>query len=194
MSPATLRVKPYPHDKLLAATVLKLIPRRVTPNQVTIFRFLATPFVVWLAIDQQYLWTIVAFLLVASTDAIDGAMARTRNQVTEWGSIYDPVADKLLIGSLVIVLVARYLNLSLAVVVVAIELLFILAGYFWKRTGHTVTANAWGKTKMFLQVLGVLFLLVALAYGMHPLFITLSLGAFGLAVVFAIVSLATQGI
>ena len=56
--------------------MLPLIPKWITPNQVTIFRFLATPFVVWVLAIEAYAWSIPLFVFVAFTDVIDGSLAR----------------------------------------------------------------------------------------------------------------------
>ena len=72
---------------MLAWTILRAFPRRVTPNQVTMFRFIATPIVLYLLVVGYYGWGLAAFLIAACSDAIDGALARTRNQVTDWGKL-----------------------------------------------------------------------------------------------------------
>lgn len=185
--------KPYPFDYILGATVLKLIPRRVRPNHVTVLRMLATPFVVWIIAAGNYRWGIPLFLLTAFTDAVDGAMARLRKQVTEWGTIYDPVADKLLIGSLVFVVVLKYIHPFVGIALLVVEAAFIVGGYVSLKRGTLKPANIWGKIKMGLEVTGVTLLLVAIASGLDVI-LHISIGAFILALAFAIVSLVTHGI
>lgn len=180
-------------DTLLKHTILPCIPRYVMPNHVTVVRMLTTPIVLVLLMRGMYGWGIIAFLLVALTDAIDGAMARTRDQITEWGKVYDPVADKLLIGSVVIVVVMRELGVALGLTLLGIEALFIIAAWWRLHTGRAVQANIWGKIKMILQVLGVTLLLLALVTDWSP-FVPVSQATFLLAIVFALVSLVTYGI
>ncbi|MEK7516143.1 MAG: CDP-alcohol phosphatidyltransferase family protein [Patescibacteria group bacterium] len=184
--------RPYPHDHVLAATVLRLFPQRVTPNQITWFRFLTTPVVLLLLIAENYRWGVPAFILVAFTDALDGSLARTRKQVTEWGTIYDPVADKILVGSVVVLVVLRHLLPAVGVVMLALEVLFLLGGWYRKRNGQTLGANVWGKTKMFLQVIAVSLLLISVWFSI-PFLVTASLVVFGVSVVFAVASLVTYG-
>lgn len=186
-------VKVLWHDKLLAATVLKLIPQTVTPNHVTVFRLLATPAVLWLLWIENYWLGIPVFLLVAFTDAIDGSMARTRNQVTQWGTLYDPVADKFLIGSVLALVVVRKINVVLGLTLIAIEIIFIIGGLIRLRRGIIRPANVWGKIKMILECAGVTILLIAIATG-HSLILNISAGTLALAVVFALISLVTHGI
>lgn len=180
-------------DRLLAKTVLWFIPRRVTPNQVTMVRFFTTPVVLYLVLTGQYQIGLFAFLLVAFTDAIDGAMARTRDQITEWGKLYDPLADKLLIGSMVFGVVVRELDLLLGLSIVTVEAVIIGIAWYGRSQGRVVQANRWGKIKMALEVLGVTLLLFGLAFGI-PHVLPFSQASFVLAIIFALVSLVTYGI
>jgi len=118
-----------PLDRLLALTILKLIPHFIKPNHITVFRFLATPPVALLMFYGKYWVGLWAFLIAAFTDAIDGAMARTRNQVTEWGKIYDPLADKILVGTMVFIIVLRYIDLWTALITISLEI-FIISRWF----------------------------------------------------------------
>ena len=181
------------HDKILAATILKLIPTRVLPNHITILRFMATPMVIFLMISEKYYIGLWAFLLTAFTDAIDGSLARTRNQITDWGKIYDPLADKILIGSMVFVIVLRYIDFWTAIIIISIEIIFIIAACARKRSGREVHANIWGKIKMMLQVAGVAILLLAVVFDWANL-LPLASKTLYLAIAFAIVSLLTHGI
>lgn len=185
--------EPQRHDYWLKYTVLWMIPRWVKPNHVTVLRFILTPFVLWFLLTENYSIGVPLFFFTAFTDAVDGSMARLRKQITKWGSFYDPVADKLLIGSVVLLIVMQHINIWFALIIVLLELLIILGGYFRRRNGHEVSANFWGKMKMLLQVIGVMALLIALWLGVD-LFIPLSLGSLSLAIVFAVISLFTYGI
>lgn len=185
--------KPYWTDYILNATVLKLIPRSVKPNHVTVFRFIATPFVVVLIALQHYAWGIPVFIFVAFTDAIDGAMARMRGQITRWGTIYDPIADKLLVGSLIVVVVFKEINIFVGIALLVLEAVFIATGAYRLHKGIVTPANIWGKIKMLLQVIGLTLLLVAGASHMDT-FLHISIGSFVLAMIFALVSLVTYGV
>lgn len=183
----------YWHDKLMAATLLKLIPKNIYPNYFTVFRLLATPVVAVLMLYENYKLGLFAFLLVAFTDIIDGSLARTRNQITNWGKIFDPVADKILIGSMVFIIILRYINYYTALLIMLIEMAIIISGYIRIHKGRIVQANVWGKIKMGLQVLGVVVLLFAIIFDLESL-MPFAHGTFYLAIAFAIVSLLTYGI
>jgi CDP-diacylglycerol--glycerol-3-phosphate 3-phosphatidyltransferase len=180
-------------DKFFEKTILPFIPAWLKPNHITVVRILLTPVVVLLAIYQLYEYAIPVFLFIALTDTIDGSLARVRGQITDWGKLYDPVADKLLIGSLVVVLVFQHLGVILGISIIFIEIVFIALGWYWARTGQVVQANTWGKMKMFLQILGVTLLLFGLAIDFQGLF-DISETTFYLALIFAIISLFTSGV
>jgi len=183
----------YWYDKILAKTFLKLFPKSILPNHITVFRFIATPIVVILMLYEHYYIGLIAFLLVAFTDALDGAMARTRSQITTWGKIYDPLADKILIGSMVFIIVLRYIDFWTAIIIIGLEFVIIVTAWVRKRKGALIQANIWGKIKMCLQVLGVVTLLLAIVFDWGAL-LPLASGVLYLAIAFAIVSLLTYGI
>ena len=184
--------KLYPHDHILRYTLLPLIPKFVTPNSLTIFRFCGTPVVIFLLLRGFYGWGFAAFILLALTDALDGSLARVRGQITRWGTIYDPIADKLLIGSVILFIVIQHINPIFGLVVIGLEALIIAGAYWQHRHGRFASANIFGKTKMFLQVLGVALTLLAVWLG-YDLFIPFSVGALSLAMLFAVISLFTYG-
>lgn len=183
----------YPHDRLLAKTILKALPYSIKPNHVTILRLMLTPFVVYVNYRQWYGVGIPLFLFAAATDAIDGALARTRNQITNFGKIADPLADKILIGSMVILLVFRYLPTWIGYAVVGIEIMFIISASFFHMRGIVRQANGWGKIKMILQVVAVFVVLLALTM-QTPWLFAAAAWLFGAAIVFAIASLFSHGI
>ncbi|MDP2656757.1 MAG: CDP-alcohol phosphatidyltransferase family protein [bacterium] len=151
--------KIYASDRLLALTLLPFLPASVTPNHITMVRFIGTPFVLALLLLHQYTWGVPLFLILALTDAMDGALARTKGRITDWGRMFDPLADKFLIIPTVLILAINFLDVYLAFAVVGVELLIIVAAIAWRKEGRIVQANWWGKIKMLLQVTGVVALL-----------------------------------
>jgi len=152
---------------LLAATVLRLFSKSVTPNQITIFRFITIPFVAFLLSTGEYRWATVLFFISAFSDALDGALARTSNQVTEWGIMYDPLADKLLIGFSVFLILPQYLDSHIAFTIILIEMILIGMGYYFRNfQNKQFQANRWGKRKMLFQSVGVILVLL---YSIFPL-------------------------
>ena len=185
--------KTYPHDRLLAATLLKLVPKRTTPNQITVLRMIMTPAVIWFLHLERYDVAIPLFLLTAFTDMLDGSLARTRDRVTRWGIMWDPIADKVLIVSVAVLLLTRHFPPAIAAIVLGLEAAFLAGGWYRKLQGEIVAANWWGKIKMLAQVAGVTLYLLSLQTGIEPL-ATASYGIFGVACVLAVVSLFRHGL
>jgi len=186
--------KLYWYDYVAKYTAVPLVPHFVKPNHITVFRFIATPFVVLFLITGNYAVGVPLFLFVAATDALDGSVARLRRQITQWGTFYDPVADKILIGSVVLIIVMKHINVWFGLIILAIEMLIALGGFLRrKKAGIVTSANMYGKIKMFFQVAGVTILLFAVWLGID-LFIPISVGTLSLGIVFAIISLYTYSL
>ncbi|MEY4745016.1 MAG: hypothetical protein RL272_961 [Candidatus Parcubacteria bacterium] len=179
----------YPSDRLFAATIDPFVPRGVKPNHLTVLRMLLIPFVLYFLSVERYAVGVPLFLFAALTDWFDGSLARVRRQVTEWGIIYDPLVDKLLIGSVLFVIVLDHINFTLGVALLVVEAFMIAAGWYRNMTsGRIEPANIWGKVKMVAEVCGIMLLLMALWLKMN-LLVDLSTGTLGLALTFAIVSI-----
>ena len=183
----TEAIKLHPHDKLLKYTILFLIPRWLKPNHFTYLRLTFTPLVIYFVAVSDYYWGLISFILVALTDAIDGSLARTRNQITPLGTILDPVADKILITSTVFVLMLKHINVFISLAIIFVELMFLAGWYFNEKRGKRMPVNVWGKIKMNLQVIGVGILLLGLTLG-EPIMFYYSEGTLFLAVIFALLS------
>ena len=179
-----------PHDKFMGALFVRWMPSFLRPNHLTILRVILTPFVLWLLWTEQWPWALGLFLFAALTDALDGSLARLRKQITLWGTMADPAADKFLIGSAVVIFVAREVNVLFAAVIVAVELLVVAGALYRRRQGRYSSANHYGKIKMLLQVIGVALLILAKVSGLE-LATPFGVGTLSLAIAFAVLSLLT---
>lgn len=185
--------KLYPHDYAMKWLILPFIPRFVHPNHMTALRMVLTPVCTWGLAIEAYVWAVPFFALVAFTDVIDGSLARVRGQITEWGTIFDPVADKLLIAMAAMVVVTQAVGAWLAIALVTGELMIVFGAVRKKFEGKIVMANAWGKSKMFCQCAGVLSALFFLWWHI-PVFFILTLVFLLAAMVLALVSLFTYSL
>ena len=157
------RVTPF--DRFFAATILPFLPKSVSPNRITIFRFISIPIIIGLLLWGYNLAGTILFVISALSDAVDGALARTQHRITKWGIIADPMADKLLIGCVALLVVWKNLGWPLTLVLCSIELILAASAYF-RFTGKLTPAKTVGKLKMILQCVGVGFVLL---YGIVPL-------------------------
>lgn len=180
----------YPHDRIFAWTLVPITPKFIRPNHLTVLRFLLIPFVLLAMWNESWTWSLGFFLFAALTDAWDGSLARLRKQITLWGTLADPVADKLLIGTVVILFVAKEINIIFAITIVIIEIMLIIGAYIRKRQGRYISANNYGKIKMVLQVIGISLLLIAKLFGVE-MAVPFAVGTFSVAILLAVVSLIT---
>jgi len=175
-------------DNLIEKMFLWAFPKKIKPNSITYFRFITTPIVFWLFYTDNYFWAILSFVICVSTDFIDGAMARKRNQVTELGKIIDPLADKFLIGSVLLAIGYQYFIVKLIIGFIFLELLTVLVAFKIKNIiGKSEGANAFGKIKMVFQSFGIFILLFGIIYK-NQAFITLAGWVLGISFIFAVVS------
>lgn len=149
-------------DRFFAATILPFFPKSVSPNRITIFRFVSIPVILFLLLFGYNFAGTALFVVAALSDALDGALARTKHRITKWGIVADPLADKLLIGSVALLVVWKELGWPLALAIVSIELVLAGSAYFRYR-GKLMPAKTVGKIKMTLQCIGVGFVLLYVA-------------------------------
>lgn len=186
---STVSEDPNFFDKILDKTILRLIPSAIAPNYVTTFRYLSIPVILYLLLSGYHGWSVILFSISAFSDAVDGSLARTRNKITDWGKLHDPLADKLLIGSVGAVAVTVFLSFYLIAVIIIIELFLILNALIKIRKGeHTITALLPGKIKMILQSVGVGLVLLFLVLPL-PWILSLAAGLLYLSIFFALISL-----
>ncbi|HUK86048.1 MAG TPA: CDP-alcohol phosphatidyltransferase family protein [Terriglobales bacterium] len=77
---------------------------RTFPNQLTLLRLVFIPFIVICVLDGTWGWALALFVLAGLSDGLDGLLARLLHQKTELGRFLDPIADKLLLSTLFLVL------------------------------------------------------------------------------------------
>lgn len=134
------------------------------PNTITLLRIGSIPIIVammYLKGPHWSLMTAVVFFLSGLTDLLDGWLARRMKKVSKLGQFMDPVADKLLVSSLLVVLV----DLSRAPAWVAIVIICREIGVTGIRavaatSGFDVPSDIWGKFKTAIQMLALLLLIL----------------------------------
>jgi CDP-diacylglycerol---glycerol-3-phosphate 3-phosphatidyltransferase len=130
------------------------------PNALTVLRILLVPVLVVALLDETSSpWLAAAVFAVASmTDMIDGYIARARRQITTFGKLMDPVADKLLIIAALVVLVSQArVPAWVAMVIIAREFAVTVTRLAATGQGVVISANWWGKAKTVVQVAAIFF-------------------------------------
>jgi CDP-diacylglycerol--glycerol-3-phosphate 3-phosphatidyltransferase len=135
------------------------------PNVLTMLRILLVPVLVVALLDETAngdLLAAIVFALASATDAVDGYLARTRNDITTFGKLMDPIADKLLIISALVALVSlERLPGWVAMVIIARELTVTVTRMHATQQGVVIAANWWGKAKTIVQVAAIFAVIVA---------------------------------
>lgn len=157
------------------------------PNALTLSRLVAIPILMALVLarfpghDQVAAGLFVVFSL---TDTVDGQLARRMGRVSDFGKFLDPLADKLFVLSVLIVLVQEGLVASWVVVVIfSRELMITILRSVAASQGHVIAAAPLGKTKTFTQMAAVALLILQRPY---PILVPLADLAVIVAVVFTI--------
>lgn len=138
------------------------------PNALTILRILALPFCAWALLAENgesanlriLAW--FAFFLVAMTDVIDGRLARSSNQITDFGELWDPIADKALLATAMISL--NYLSLLpiwVTIIILGREIAVTLLRLVFLKWG-VIPANRGGKLKTLSQNFAIGFFILPL--------------------------------
>lgn len=95
------------------------------PNILSFFRLCLIPVIMWLYIKKQdYLSTLLILLLSGATDIIDGIIARKCNMISDFGKIFDPIADKLTQMAMLFCLVSRFNYMMIPLIFLVIKEIF----------------------------------------------------------------------
>lgn len=148
------------------------------PNLISILRLLLVPLVVLAMLQARWEWALAGFVIAGVSDGIDGFIARHFNQHSRLGAYLDPIADKLLLVSVFIVLgISGELPLWLVVAMVSRDGLIICAVVLSSVMGHPVEVKPLlvSKVNTAVQIVLAAEVLAELTFDMHldPLRITL---------------------
>ena len=136
------------------------------PNFLTVLRILLVPVLVVALLagtggQASDVLAAVVFAVASFTDAIDGWIARSREQITTFGKLMDPVADKLLVIAALLSLVSLgRLDAWVAMVIIAREFAVTVARLQARSEGVVIAANWWGKAKTLVQMLTIFLLIL----------------------------------
>ena len=147
-------------------------------NKLTIFRIILVPIMVIIpflgiqgelfSIPITYLIIDLIFIIASITDKLDGYIARSRHQVTPFGKFLDPLADKILVLTAMIMLVEMG-RLPAWIPVIVLSREFIVSGYRLiavEKGGKVIAASVWGKLKTVTQMIAIILAFVDLnAFG-----------------------------
>ena len=142
---------------------MKLSQVFTAPNQLTLLRMIFVPFIVIHLVEGRYLWALAVFVIAGFSDGLDGLLARRLHQQTMLGQYLDPIADKLLLSTMFLVLSIlhnipwKYTVLVFSrdiSILAASAVLFAIAGL------RDFRPSIFGKANTFSQISAVFFVLL----------------------------------
>ncbi|HHV44499.1 MAG TPA: CDP-diacylglycerol--glycerol-3-phosphate 3-phosphatidyltransferase [Firmicutes bacterium] len=139
-------------------------------NTITLFRLFLVPLLVAFLFSEAEVakyWAAALFLIAGLSDCLDGHLARRRDEVSVFGKVVDPLADKLIVLTALFALVKRGLvNIWLAIVLLVKEAVLVL-GAAWlicvKR--RVISAHVWGKVAAVVLYAGTFLTILELSWG-----------------------------
>lgn len=147
------------------------------PNKITTFRMVCVIFIaILLLLPSEWFMVIpfinvslnfligwILFIVASLSDMIDGHIARKYNMITDYGKFMDPIADKLLVNSVLIILTC-YGPIRIPVICVLImisrDIIVDAVRMNAVRKNVVIAANIWGKLKTVFQMIGIIFVLI----------------------------------
>lgn len=125
-------------------------------NMMTVLRIVLVPFIIVLLFvhgDAAQWWALVLFVIASLTDTADGWLARRQQQVTRWGKLADPAADKILVLGVLTALVWRGDVAWWVLAIIALrETAVTIQRQILLREGLVMSASIWGKLKTVSQL------------------------------------------
>ena len=136
---------------------------RSAPNLLTLLRLAFVPFAVIAVLDGHYGWALAIFVVAGISDGLDGLLARLLEQQTTLGQYLDPIADKLLLSTMFLVLFATHkIPLTVTVLVFSRDIMIVIICSLLYASGamKTFRPSLLGKANTVAQILTVLLVLL----------------------------------
>jgi len=133
-----------------------------TASKITIVRILMIPLFMWAALSDRALLALALFVLASATDWLDGYVARKYNQISDFGKFLDPLADKLLVFSALLIFIG-WGRVDAWVVMVLLTREFFISGLRMVAAakGSVIAAGMSGKIKTACTILGITLMLTS---------------------------------
>lgn len=149
-----------------------MIHTRNIPNLLGLFRIVATPLLMWLIVQGEattYLWGALLLIVVALSDLLDGPIARWLRVVSPLGIFLDTISDKIFVAGVLLPLVERgLLSGWIALVIIGREFLVSGLRSFAATRGQVISAGIWGKQKLAITVIALVWRLLAASFAADP--------------------------
>ncbi len=132
---------------------------RATPNQLTLLRLIFIPFIAMMVLDGRFAAALGLFVVAGISDGLDGYLARRLDQHTRLGLYLDPIADKLLLSTMFVVLAAVHRvpwKITILVFSRDLGILIVSMLLFFTMSIRDFKPSFWGKANTVAQIATVL--------------------------------------
>lgn len=142
------------------------------PNKLTLFRIILVPIMAiipylnlkgdFFGLPYTYFWMLLIFIVASITDQMDGHLARSRNQVTTFGKFLDPLADKILVLTAMVLLVELG-KIPAWIPVIVLTREFMVSAYRLiavEKGGEVIAASILGKIKTVTQIIAIILVML----------------------------------
>jgi len=144
------------------------------PNQVTYMRILLVPIFAIFMVEGRYYLATLMFIVLSLTDSLDGYIARRTNRITHLGEILDPIADKFLVITALVLLIDK-IPLWMILIIVGREILITSMRFYYLAKKRVVKAEKLGKVKTVSQMVAIPAVILSLPYSIWIMFIAVVL-------------------
>ena len=143
------------------------------PNLLTILRLLACPLLIYLFEIANYLWILIIFVLACLTDFFDGYLARKKNFKSNFGKALDPIADKILIITMSVLIIVNEGDLigSLAIpfyIIIIREIIVSSLRFNLVDKNKSIDVSLLSKYKTFIQMIAIGSLISFFIFDVYP--------------------------
>jgi cardiolipin synthase (CMP-forming) len=136
-------------------------------NLITLSRFVLLAFILFFLINNQFIVSSIFIIGIWLSDLIDGYVARKRDEVSDLGKVLDPIADKVSIFCICIVLLLKgLLPFWFIAIIIVRDILIVCGGFYLKRRRNVIVqSNTIGKFSVFLIGFTLLFIIISAGLG-----------------------------
>ena len=159
------------------------------PNTLTIIRFLLIPLLCYFTIEKQYVTALVIFLIAGFTDIADGFIARKFKVESDFGKLMDPLADKLVQISMILILTIQGVIPMFVILILTVkEICLILGATFLYEKNVVVTSNWYGKlSTILLHIVIILTIIFSILEQDNKLLLHIAIGIALISTIFSLV-------
>ncbi len=146
------------------------------PNILTTTRFILVPVFGYFLYQSQYILSVIILTVAGITDYLDGHIARKYNMITSWGKLADPLADKLMqLTALIILGIKNKISFFVVIIVLLKEIIMVIGSVLLlKQDKFVVSSNWYGKLTTVILYFAVILIMLDLPFGNYLIMVAVA--------------------